>query len=141
VSLATFGAILSYALMLEGDAADFYEARARASQDSLAAALAAASRKRIDRLQRLRREGVSEMILEAIHGFEEADFPLQGRSGGGEEPWSARATAVEQTRQRFFETAAAKVPIREVSRQFERMAKENAQAVIRLRDQAAGLGG
>ena len=138
MSLATFGAILSHALALERDAADFYEESARSSRDSLAAELAAGSVRRIERLERLRREGVSEMILESIHGFDENDFPLHGQRDQAEQPWRGPAAAIEQTRQRFFETAAAKVPIREVSRQFARMAKENADALGRLQDEAAG---
>lgn len=139
VSLATFGAILSHALELERDAAHFYEEIARTSQDSLAAALAAASMKRIERLERLRREGVSEMILEPIHGFEEDDFPPYGRHGPAEQTWRVRAIAIEETRQRFFETAATKVPIREVSRQFGRMAKENADVFNSLQGEDGGV--
>jgi len=132
LSLVTFGAILSHALELERDAARFYESIAGTSQDSLAAALAAASARRIERLERLRREGVSEMILEAIHGFEEDDYPLMGEAGTGERPWKALAAESEGTRRRFYAAAAAKMPIREVSRQFERLAKENAQTLGQL---------
>jgi rubrerythrin len=133
VTLATFGAILSYALELERDAAGFYEERASASPDDLAAAMAAACARRINRLERLRREGVSEMILESIHGFDEKAFPLIRHLDQAGQAWRWRAAEAEQRRQLFFETAAAKIPIREVSRQFVRMAQENGEALELLR--------
>jgi len=136
VSLATFGAVLGHALELERDAARFYEKCASTTHDGLAAMLAAAAVRRIERVERLRREGISEMILESIHGFEETDFPLRGRRDPMGPSWREQAEAIEGTRQRFFETAAAKVPIREVSRHFARMARENADALVSL--QGAG---
>jgi rubrerythrin len=125
MELGTFGAILGYAMDLEGRAASFYEQAARAEFAETFAHLAEGSRKRKQRLERARRELVSEMILESISGLDGDAYQvfLDPDSDYGE--ILRQALAFEAASGRFYTDAGAKMPIREVVRLFGRLAREN----------------
>jgi len=125
VDLGTFGAVLAFALRLEERAAAFYEAGAQSGLAEVFGELARGSRKRLRRLEQARRELVNEMILEPIAGLSGADYQVDLDAGGGDEDRLRQARALEETSARFYRDAAAKMPIREVVRLFERMAREN----------------
>jgi rubrerythrin len=129
MSLATFGAILSYALGLESAAFDFYSKATEHIQESIFESLAAKAKKSISRLERLRREGITEMILEPIYGLEESDFPILSGIPEDRQGLLSRAYKHEETRRRFYEKTAQKLPIRDVARQFARMAMECAESL------------
>ena len=131
MDLGTFGAILGFALQIEKQAAVLYEGEAPPDKQALFQELARGSRKRLERLERARREGVTEMILESITGLDSADFELDL----GEEIDPLRqAAALEERAGRFFERAAEKMPVRGVARLFQRLAQENAQRSARLEE-------
>ena len=67
--LSKFGMILRFAMDLEQQAIEFYESAAKAQGSRELYDCAAASRKRLSRLQRMRRELVNEMLLEPISGM------------------------------------------------------------------------
>lgn len=127
MDLATFGAILSFAIDLETRAAAFYES-ATPLHDQFAT-LASAARKNQKQLERLRRENVAEMILEPITGFDSEDYTPDFTPAPDASPATvvAQAAEMQATFQRFYETAAEKLPIKEVSRKLSKMAKQYGQ--------------
>jgi rubrerythrin len=131
MQLGTFGAIFSFALELERQAADLYEHIERSSPAEAFTGRAERVRKRIKRLERMRREAVTEMILEVITGLEDDDYRMKRLS---EADVLAQAMELEGNLHRFYLDAAEKMPVREVARIFERMARENEQHLSELRE-------
>jgi len=121
--LATFGAILSFAIQVENEAAAFYEGAARAESNAQAqealTALAKAHRKRQRDCERMRREQVTEMILEPIYGLREEDWHTD-LSGADKRV----AAGLEHKLGEFYTQAAAKVNLPEVARNLAKLAKE-----------------
>jgi rubrerythrin len=111
MDLATFGAILRFAMELEGKAEAFYR------EAGFAEATAAAA-KRLRLLEQARREGVAEMILEPITGLDTAAYAAHLEK-------AADVSRFEGACARFYKDAAAKLPIREVVRLFQRLALEH----------------
>jgi len=132
VELGTFGAILKFALELEERAAAFYEAGARGRLAEDFAELARGSRKRHRRLEQARRELVNEMILESITGLEGEAYTVDLDATVDEAERLRQAERLEETAARFYRDAAAKMPIREIVRLFERLARENDRRRARL---------
>jgi rubrerythrin len=128
MDLATFGAILSFAIDVEGQAAQFYEA-ATPLHDQFAS-LASACQKNRKQLERIRRENVAEMILEPITGFESDDYTPDFALAADASPTdvAAQAAQVETTFEQFYQVAAEKLPIREVSRRLEKLARQHRQS-------------
>ena len=125
MDLATFGAIMSFGLDLEQQAAAFYDAAARGVLEETFADLAKNSRKRAVRMERTRREGIAEMILEPITGMDGDDYHLELAPDAEEPELLRQAIALEETTRRFYMDAAGKIPVREVVRTCMRMAKES----------------
>jgi hypothetical protein len=109
---------------LEGRAAAFYERVAAGGLERAFGEKARETRKRLRRLERARRELVSEMILESITGLDSEDYVVTVSEESGEDVVLAQARDLEATLARFYRDAAQKMPIREVARVFGRMAKE-----------------
>ena len=137
MELGTFGAILGFAMDLETQAAELYQAAAKAGGDAEFGEHARAARKRVSRLERARREAISEMILEAIVGLDRdaylVELDLQTEDG---RVLMGQALALEEAAVRFYLDAAAKMPIREVVRLFDRLAREHGQQARDLEDGA-----
>ena len=132
MELGTFGAVLKFALELEERAATFYEAGARGGLAEVFGDLARGSRKRVRRLEQARRELVNEMILESITGLDEEEYRVELNAGAEEPERLRQARALEETAARFYRDAASRMPIREVVRLFERLARENDKRRVRL---------
>ena len=128
MNLGTFGAIMTFAMELEKQGVSLYGGEAEEIPEDTRAELLRGSRKRLKRLERARREGVAEMILEPIQGLEDEQYRVQ-------EAGSAAETAVRFEREcaRYYRDAAEKLPILEISRLFERMAEENEARRERLK--------
>ena len=128
MDLATFGAILSFAIDLEGKAAQFYESATSLHEHF--ATLASAAQKNGKQLERIRRENVAEMILEPIADFDSEDYTpnLALSSDASPADVVAQAGEVEAAFQRFYETAAEKLPIKEVSRRLTKLARQHQQS-------------
>ncbi|MBN1485146.1 MAG: hypothetical protein JXA37_10515 [Chloroflexia bacterium] len=124
MTLGTFGAILGFALEIEAQAAALYESEAGADSSELFQELARQTRKRQGRLERARREGVQEMILEPIQGLDRADYGLELPAGAGP---LQQALALEERAVRFYRAAASNMPLRGVARLLQRLAEESAQ--------------
>jgi len=131
MELGTFGAILGLALQIEEQAAGFYKTAAGDDPDELFADLARGARKRLTRLERARREGVAEMILEPITGLDSDNYDVVLSPGMAP---TEQALLLEKAAALFYRDAADKMPIREVVRLFERMARENDKNCNKLED-------
>ena len=123
---------MKFALELEERAATFYEAGAEGGLAEVFGDLARGSRKRVRRLEQARRELVNEMILESITGLDEEEYRVELNAGAEEPERLRQARALEETAARFYRDAASRMPIREVVRLFERLARENDKRRARL---------
>lgn len=112
--LNAFGAILTYAIEMEGRIADYYR--------QMSSARAADADKRRSNLERVRRENVTEIKLEPIEGLTEADYTLNlsDLSPAGQQ-------AVEATAARFYADTAPKLNVREAQRALERAGRQHAE--------------
>ena len=116
-SLNTFGAILTYAIELETQLHDYYQA----SGDNDRAKAADARRKK---LERVRRENVVEITLEPIEGLNEADYEMNfaDTSASGQ-------MAIETKAAQFYSDVAPKINVRQAQRALERCGKEHQELV------------
>lgn len=132
MDLGTFGAILGFALDIEERAAAFYEQAASRAHAALFQELAQGARKRRRRLEQARREGVAEMILEPITGLDGVSYQVELDPSAGQADLLRQARALEETAARFYQDAAAKLPIREVARLMRQLAQESLQRAGRI---------
>lgn len=110
MSLGTAGAILSYALDLEAEAIEFYQ---RAIEGESNANTKAAfeenhrrHRKIAKTLERMRKENVTEMILEPVHGLDAQDFVIETKDTSNALPASKK---IEQSILEYLRVCAEKV--------------------------------
>jgi rubrerythrin len=71
-------------------------------------------------MEQIRRENITEMILEPIHGLQRADYEMEITLSDQTQDSGLVKTAlsVEKKMRRFFYEASAKVPIPEVKKLF-----------------------
>ncbi len=112
--LNAFGAILTYAIDMEGQIATYYR--------PFDSARAADADKRRSNLERVRRENVTEIKLEPIEGLDEHDYVLNlaDTSAAGQQ-------AVEATAARFYADCAPKLNVREAQRALDRAARQHSE--------------
>jgi rubrerythrin len=132
MELGTFGAILAFALDLEEQAVAFYVAAPEGRLAQAFGELARGSSKRLRRLERARRELVVEMVLEPITGLEGDPYRVDWDPQADEAGLLGQAVVFEEAAARFYGDAAAKMPVREVVRLFQRLARENEQRRAQL---------
>lgn len=108
--LNNFGAVFTHAIELETAARDFFAAN---DDDERADA----AKKRIDKLERARREYVVEITLEPISGLDSDDYTVPT----GEDTTIEQVTAVLRG---FYEAAAPKINVRQAQRILEKCAKQ-----------------
>ncbi|MCI0713646.1 MAG: hypothetical protein L0154_26045 [Chloroflexi bacterium] len=112
-SLNTFGAIMTFAINLENDLVDYYRAVGDTER-------AAEADKRRSNLERVRRENVVEITLEAIDGLDEADYAFNF-----DDTSEAGQSAVETIAARFYEDVAPKINVRQAQRVLSRYAGQH----------------
>lgn len=124
MELGTFGAVLSHALALEGELRARYLARADLAAEGERGA--SACRKRQQLLERVRREHVTEMILEPIHGLQGASYTLGCAlsANASREEALRDLRAAEHVLARYYTDAAPQISIPEVKRILQRLARE-----------------
>jgi hypothetical protein len=113
-SLSTFGAIMTFAIDLESRLHDYYRAAGDAER-------ARDADKRRAKLERVRRESVLEITLEAIDGLDDANYALKL-----DDTSAAGQNGVEQTAARFYADVAPKINVREAQRALEKIGREHA---------------
>ena len=139
LDLGTFGAIMKFALELEGKVSDFYkEVSEHAKDDTLVGVfgdLVTRGQKRIKTLERVRRENVTEMILEPIEGLDSDSFGIETVVSQGIDDATIKtlASAIETTLQKFYNAAAKKIDfLPEAEYAFELLAEKNEETIKRF---------
>ena len=134
MELGTAGAVLTYAIRLEGHGGDFYEEAASLTRDlpvrEAFLSLAEAKRKRKKVVERSRREFVNEMLLEPIEGLEGSDALLETELSAGLDSRAILqlATELEEGSQRQYLDAAAKIShLPQLARVFRKLGEGNAE--------------
>ncbi len=127
--LSSFGAILTFAESMETQDAAFYRGLAVVAVDlaSLFEQFAAVGEKNVKTLQRVRRENVTEMILEPISDFSRAPYGIDPGDPSTLDPGQALAAAVvlEKRAVDFYQTASQKIrALPEVSSALKRLGKK-----------------
>lgn len=112
-SLNTFGAIMTYAINLETNLRDYYEAVGNHN-------LAQDADKRRLTLERIRREYVVEITLEPIEGLSETNYIFQYDNHTAEGQSDNERTAAQ-----FYTDAAPKINVRQAQRALERCARQH----------------
>ncbi len=113
--LINFGSILSFAEEIEKQQLDFctqaLQNSACAEIHSQLETVAKAAKKRVSEVQRVRRENVSEMILETFEGFVRAPFLMENKdpSAMSAEETTAQIHQMGDRAMDYYEKAAAKM--------------------------------
>jgi len=139
LDLGTFGAIIKFALEIEGRASEFYKEVGEHTNDErlvgLLGDLVTRGQKRIKTLERIRRENVTEIILEPIEGLDSDSFGIETDASLALDDSTVKtmATGIESTLQRFYTAAARKIDfLPEAEYAFEILAEMNGEFIKRL---------
>lgn len=139
MDLGTFGAIIKFALEIEGKASDFYNDLGEYAKDAvlveLLRELVTRGQKRIQTLERIRRENVTEMILEPIEGLDSDSFGIETDASIALDDATIKTmvTRIERTLQNFYNTAARKIDfLPEAEYALELLAEKNEEFIKRL---------
>lgn len=147
MELATASAVVSFAVELETDAAEFYKGLARQypQYGELFLSLAQENERNASAVRRAYYEAISD-VLEAgfsFSGLDAEDYLIQGRSteNAAVSEVVGEALKREQRTQGFYATTArqAKSLMADLPRAFERMAKNREKRKLRLRSLLAEL--
>lgn len=130
---------MSFALELEHASEVFYKQLHGSTSDStlkpILEKILARCTVRISTLERVRRENVTEMILEPIRGINSDSYPtaITLPSSANSSELRDAAKAWEVKRKSFFESASHKIEfLMEAADAFERLADENEENLARL---------
>lgn len=138
MELGTLGAVLRFAIELEGQSAEFYQEAASLARHSLAEgvfrALAEAKKKRKELLERSRREYINEMLLEPIAGLKVSDYLMETKLSSKMGCYDALRLAIEweETSRRFYMDGVGGVNLPQLTRLFEKLSEENGDHKLRL---------
>jgi hypothetical protein len=134
MELGTFGAILKFALDVEDQVSAFYKSAAalpvNRNLGTIFLELSSRGEKRLKTLERIRRENVTEMILESIVGLNSDDYIITTKipESADDEVLKQLAISIETTLQDFYKTAAIKIEfLSEAAYAFEILAEKNAE--------------
>ena len=140
MELTTFGAVVKFALDLEAKVSSFYESVIDVTTDpdfgKLLESLFHRGQKRVKTLLRIRRENVTEMILEPIAGLNsDAYKPVTAiPEGADDRAVCETAIALETRVHEFYMQAAAKIDfLSEAAYSLELLADANSEAAQSLR--------
>jgi hypothetical protein len=135
VTLNTFGAVVTFAIDLEGAMQRFYEEASAIGGDTveLFDQYAKKSAKRRQRLVAVRQDNVTEMVLEPIHGLNQIDYDPAFISPKDRAQALAEAIRLEERAERFYRDAGPKLNVTEPRRAFQKLAQENVERLSELR--------
>jgi hypothetical protein len=122
MALNQFGAVMTFAIEMEDQLAEFYDALAKAGGSNAGefSERAAGSRKRSSRLETSRRQNVTEITLEPIEGLDEADYALDLAANTAE-----AINALEALVCQFYTDVTPKINVRETRQVLQRNLKEH----------------
>lgn len=138
MELTTFGALLRFALELEGKVTAFYREAARAARaERLKSALEELAReceRHRQRLERERRENINEMLLESILGLKAEDYQvaLDASAQGQHDKLLDQALELETTLEKFYREAVSRLSVPEVARGLTRLAEAHGRHRLKL---------
>ncbi len=137
--LQNFGSILNFAEEIENQDRQFYEAAAAnpacAAHKPLFAELAADAGRTVKTVLRIRRENVTEMILEPITDFTRSPFceACEGAAVLGSADVLALAIRLETRAERYYAEAAEKIKaLPEVARALRSLGKQRKARAAKL---------
>jgi hypothetical protein len=137
--LINFGSILGFAEEMEKEQKAFFDDAAGnpalAAQHGLCRALAKTAGKRIKEVQRVRRENVTEMILETIQGFTRAPYVLEGVASQemDDAAFTQKSRALIERALAYYEAAAEKLKGQaDVARALKVLAKQQTKDLKKL---------
>jgi hypothetical protein len=135
VTLNTFGAVVTFAIDLEGTLQRFYEEASGVGADTaeLFDNYAKKSARRRQRLVAVRQDNVTEMILEPIHDLNQVDYDPAFSSPKDRAQALNEAIRLEERAERFYRDAGPKLNVTEPRRAFQKLAQENAERLAELR--------
>jgi hypothetical protein len=90
-------------------------------------------------MEQIRRENVTEMILEPIVGLQKENYRLDLKLSGNEKDADLikLVLMIEEREQKFFDDSSVKLPLPEVARIFRKIAQKKRQNLAKLK--ALGL--
>lgn len=138
MSLNTFGAILTFAIELEGKMQAFYQQAVGVGGSSadvveLFENYANKSGKRKQRLVAIRQDNVTEMVLEPISGLNQPDYEVSVTTPTDAASALKLAAGLETRAEKFYTEAGPKLNVTEPRRAFAKLAQENAERLGELR--------
>lgn len=141
MELGTFGAIIKFALDIETKISNFYQTASDLTKDeklgSIFADLVVRGQKRTKTLERVRRENVTEMILEPILEFDSDSYSIvtEISEGINDDNLRVLSTNIESTLLEFYTTAATKIDfLIEAAYAFELLAEKSEETIKRFTD-------
>ncbi len=148
MELGTAGAVLAFAIKLEGRSAEFYEEAASLAKDSATKevflTLAEAKGRRKKLVEKSRREYVNEMLLEPIEGLDGSDYLVETELSSKTDYSAAwrLGMELEENSRRFYLDAAELFTLPQLARVLRKLGQENADHKLRLQslDGSAGPG-
>ena len=130
---------MKFALEIEGKVAEFYKEVSDYAKDAslveLLGNLVSRGEKRVKTLERVRRENVTEMILEQIEGLDSEPFEIDTSISKGVDDGTIKTSisTVENTLLKFYTDAARKLDfLPEAEYAFELLAEKNEETIKRL---------
>ena len=136
MELGTFGAIIKFALDIETKTGNFYQTASDIVKDadlvSIFTDLVVRGQKRMKMLERVRRENVTEMILEPIIGFDSDSYSIDTEisENVNDDILRTLASNIETTLREFYATAAIKIDfLIEAAYAFELLAEKNEETI------------
>ena len=139
MTLGTFGAIMGFASKMVGCSLDIYKTAIEKAIDPVLKEtlkiLLEDERKNYFLVEQMRRENVTEMILEPIAGLHEEDYEIGMKvfEQARDVDLLKMALLIEEEERRFFNDSSGKVPFPEVSRIFRKIAQKKEKNLIELR--------
>ena len=130
MSLSTFGAIMAFSFEMVRYALDIYGSAVQKAKDPVLKetleALLHETKKNLVLMEQIRRENITEMILEPVQGLQRADYEMDITLSDQTQDAGLVKTAlsVEKKMRKFFYEASAKVPIPEVKRMFLKLVQK-----------------
>ena len=136
--LGTFGAIMTFSLEMVQSALDAYTTAVQRAKDPVVKetleTLLEEAKKNLVLMERVRRENITEMILEPIAGMDRTGYESDKQLPDQAQDIDLVKTALitEKQKRKFFHEASTRVPIPEVERIFRNIIKKKETNLVRL---------